>query len=683
MKCLLFFAALFGWLAVPGTAAQKAPSGPGAAGADQQAEAYYDFILGHVNEQRYDATGDSSYAAKAVEFYKKALELDADSPVVGERLAETYAKSQQIRDAVLEAKRILEKDPASVAAHRLLARIYVRSLGDLSAGGQKQMLDLAIEQYQKILQLDAKDDEAGLWLARLYGFENRHDEAELVLRSLLDREPANEHALEQYSRLMLDEGRAGEAVARLEKGLGPSADAKLYGLLGDAYAQQKMNVQAEQVYRQALGLDPEEPVYRQGLAQTLFSEEKYDQAIEQYQQLVQNDPKDPENYLRLAQIYLQIKKLDLAESNAGRALDLAPGNLEVAYTAALVAQAQTRYDDAARLLSDALGQVTKNPDVPRRDTRLLAVLYDTLGRVYRQQEKYPAALDTFRQLAALGPAQAKQARLEIIETYQTSGQIEPAIAEAQQAINQDPHDQDLRITYALLLGENDRTDDAAKALETLLTGSPDDRQIYVALAQVYERGRRFSEAERAAHQAEKFAKRPADNSLVWLLLGAIFQQQKQYDQAEREFLKALAVNPRDATVLNDFGYMLAERGVRLDEAVSLVKRALKEDDTNAAFLDSLGWAYYKQNRLTEAEQYLLKAIVRKGHDPTILTHLGEVYSKMGRTADAIASWEKALEAWHHVVPADYEPEKVAGLEKKLASAKAQVARDDHGAPPPR
>jgi tetratricopeptide (TPR) repeat protein len=688
-RLLLLSAVLFCWLAAPAAGAQKPtgkaasspPAAPAVASADRQAEAYYDFVMGHVNEERYDATGDFGYAAKAVEFYKKALELEPESPVIGERLAETYAKSQQIRDAVFEAKRVLARDPASLDAHRLLGRIYVRSLGDLSASGQKETLDLAIEQYQKILELSPKDDEAAVWLARLYGFENEHGKAAEVLRGLLDREPGNEEALAQYSRLMLDSGRADEAVARLKKGLGPSSDAQLYGLLGDAYAQEKKLAEAEQAYRQAAALDAGEPAYRQGLARTLLSEEKYDEALSEYQQLTAMDPKDPENYLRLAQIDLQKKKLDLAEANASRAQSLAPDNLEVLYTAALVAQAQARFDDAARLLSGAVDQVAKDPDARRRETRLLGVLYDTLGRVYRQQEKYPAALDAFQKMSALGPVQAKQARLEIIATYQTSGQIDPAIAVARQAMEQDPHDLNLKITYALLLGEKEQTDDAAKMLEGLLTGSPEDLQIYVTLAQVYERGRRFPEAEQAARHAESLAKRPEDHSLVWLLLGAIYQREKQYDRAEQEFRKALAVNPRDATVLNDFGYMLAERGVRLDEAVSLVERALNEDGDNAAYLDSLGWAYYKGNRLTDAERYLLKAVARGGHDPTILTHLGEVYYKMGRTADAIAAWEKALEAWHHVLPADYEPDKVAGLEKRLASAKAQVARKEHGAAP--
>ncbi len=691
MKRLLLPCALLSWLAAPALARQQAPAKPlpptpassslqPASSEDRRAEAYYDFVMGHVDEQRYDETGDFSYATQAIALYKRARELDPDSLVITERLAETYAKSQQIRDAVLEAKKVLERDPKSLAAHRLLARIYVRTLGNLDTSGQKETLDLAIEQYQDILKIDPKNDEAALWLVRLYSFENDRDKAEQVLQGLLDREPANEEALEEYARLLLENGRSSEAIARLKKGLGPSSDARIYGLLGDAYVQEKQNAQAEQAYREAVELNPDEPAFRRGLAQTLFSEQKYAEALPEYQQLAQDDPKDPEIYLRLAQIYLQQRKLDLAEANVRRAEDLAPDNLEVAYTAALVAEADARYDDAARLLSGAIGDVAKGPSARNSDSRLLGVLYDTLGRVYREQEKYSDAIETFRQMKALGPGQAKQARLEIIETYESNGEIDPAIAEAREAIAQDPRDRDLEITYALLLGEKEQTDDGVKVLEGLLNGSPDDRQIYLAIAQVYERGRRFPEAERAASQAEKLAKRPQDNSLAWLLLGGAYQQEKKYDAAEQEFRKALAVNARDAAVLNDYGYMLAERGVRLDEAVSMIQRALAEDANNGAYLDSLGWAYYKQNRLPEAEQYMLKAVARKGHDPTVLTHLGEVYYKMGRASDAVAAWEKALEAWHHVVPADYEPGKVAALEKKLASAKAQVAREAHGTP---
>ena len=84
-------------------------------------------------------------------------------------------------------------------------------------------------------------------------------------------------------------------------------------------------------------------------------------------------------------------------------------------------------------------------------------------------------------------------------------------------------------------------------------------------------------------------------------------------------------------MLNYYGYMLADRGVRLDEATSMIQKAVKQEPNNGAYLDSLGWAYYKQNKLAEAEEYLRKAVEREAHDPTILGHLGDVYVKLGQT----------------------------------------------------
>jgi len=127
-------------------------------------------------------------------------------------------------------------------------------------------------------------------------------------------------------------------------------------------------------------------------------------------------------------------------------------------------------------------------------------------------------------------------------------------------------------------------------------------------------------------------------------------------------------------VLNYYGYMLGDLGIRLDEAQSLVKRALAEDPYNGAYLDSLGWIYYKQNKLSDAEATLRKALERDAHDPTIHSHLGDVYAKSGRPEQAFAEWEKSLAEWKRVLPADVEPEKVAEVEKKVSQSKHRVAQ---------
>src|SRR6266851_65213 len=150
-----------------------------------RAEAYYNFTMGHIYEQQYEATSRPEYATQAIEAYKKAYALDPKSPVIGERLAEMYWKAQRIHDAVAEAQEILKRDPSNLQTRRLLGRIYLRSLGDLSNSSQADMAEKAIEQYREIYRLEPADTESALWLARLYRLRNEHDKAEEVLRGVL------------------------------------------------------------------------------------------------------------------------------------------------------------------------------------------------------------------------------------------------------------------------------------------------------------------------------------------------------------------------------------------------------------------------------------------------------------------------------------------------------------------
>jgi len=158
------------------------------------------------------------------------------------------------------------------------------------------------------------------------------------------------------------------------------------------------------------------------------------------------------------------------------------------------------------------------------------------------------------------------------------------------------------------------------------------------------------------------------------LLGAIYEKQKIFDKAEDEFKKALAANPKNGPVLNYYGYMLGDLGIRLDEAQALVKSALKDDPYNGAYLDSLGWIYFKQNRFSDAEATLRRALERESHDATIHSHLAEVYAKTGRSTLAAAEWEKSLAEWKRALPADVENDKIAEIEKKLSQSKHRVAQ---------
>ena len=640
-----------------------------------RADAYYNFTMGHIYEQQYEATSSADYATKAIEAYKKAYALDPKSQVIGERLAEMYWKAQRIHDAVAEAQEILKRDPDNVQSRRLLGRIYLRSLGDVSSSnGQPETVAKAIEQYREINRLDPSDAESALWLARLYRLKNEHDKAEQVLRSILKTDPENEPAVEQLTQLLMDEGKSVEAVTLLESITAHSPSAVLLDLLGDAYTQTHELAKAEEAYRKAMELDPSEPSHQRGLGQTLLAEEKYSEALKVYQKLSDVMPDDSDVYLRIAQIFRELHQLDKAEENLVKARQYAPGSLEVMYNEAMLYQAQGRYEDAIRVLSDAVtGIKGQSPAVPSR-RRSLAILYQQLGQLYRDTQNYQAAIYTFEELGHLGEEEDRRARTMIMDTYRAAKDLPKALQTGKEALAKYPADPSIRTSHALLLGENGQTDDAVKILRAQLHGDTNDRETYLNIAQVYERGRRYKEAEEAARAAEVLPGQPRENEMVWFLLGAIYERQKFFDRAEEQFKKVLAVNPKNAPVLNYYGYMLGDLGIRLDEAEALVQKALKEDPFNGAYLDSLGWIYFKENKLGASESTLRKAVERERHDATIHSHLGDLYAKLGRGDLAAAEWERSLVEWRRSLPADLETDKVAELEKKLSQSKRRVAQ---------
>ena len=656
----------------------QAPSAAAAAAPDQsavKAEAYYDFVMGHYHAQEYQVSSRADDANQAIDFLKKAFTLDPSSQQIGDELAEIYYQSQRIRDAVNEAQSILNKDPDNLPARRLLARIYVRTLGDLSnTSGQRDTLAHATDQYREILRLDPTDADAPLWLARLYRLQNEPDKAEGVLRDLLAREPANESGVEQLTQLLLDEGKSQEGIALLQGLLQRAPTPRLWELLGDSYNQIHDLPNAEMAYRKASESKPDDIHHLKVLAQTLLMEEKFPEALEQYQRLTQMDADDPDNYLRLAEIYRRTKQLDKAEQNIRLAKAGAPNNLEVTYTEASIYEEEGRFDDAVRVLSEAVTAVKTESEFTPSRRRTLAILYQQLGQLYRENSNYTAAVNTFEEMIRLGPEEDRRARVMIMDTYRDARDMPKALESARKAADAYPKERSILIAQALLYGENAQADQAVSRLRAMLDGSPSDFEIQLDIAQVYEESKRWADAEQSIHEAEKIQANTSGTELTGFLLGAIFERQKKFDQAEEQFHKVLETNPKSASTLNYYGYMLADRGVRLDEAVDLIKRALVEEPGNAAYQDSLGWAYFKQDKLPEAEGLLRQAAMRESHDPTILSHLGDLYAKMGKDDLAEAQWQKSIDEWHRALPADFEPSRMAEVEQKITMLKRRLAQ---------
>jgi Flp pilus assembly protein TadD len=122
----------------------------------------------------------------------------------------------------------------------------------------------------------------------------------------------------------------------------------------------------------------------------------------------------------------------------------------------------------------------------------------------------------------------------------------------------------------------------------------------------------------------------------------VYEKQKDFERAESVLKEIQKENPNNAVALNYIGYLLADRGVRLEEAVRYIKEALTLDPRNGAYLDSLGWAFFKMNDFENAEKHLLEADQLVKNDPTIVDHLGDLYYKLGDLTKAQSFWQKSV-----------------------------------------
>src|SRR5579872_6106196 len=148
------------------------------------AAAYYHYTLAHMYEEMVTAYGRSDLATKATEEYRLAIDADPSSEFLTSGLAELYVKTGRIADAVKEAQDIIKRDPKNLEAHKLLGRIYLRSLGDMpGSSGSNNMLKLAIDQYEQIVKLDPDSVDDHLLLGRLYRLNNDLQKAEGELKA--------------------------------------------------------------------------------------------------------------------------------------------------------------------------------------------------------------------------------------------------------------------------------------------------------------------------------------------------------------------------------------------------------------------------------------------------------------------------------------------------------------------
>jgi len=665
----------------------RAAESPAAAGTQSatkgttpdRAAAYYHFALAHMYEEQVATYGRSELANKAIEEYRAAIDADPTSAYLTSGLAELYAKTGRIRDAVVEAQDIIKRNPNNLEARRLLGRIYLRSLGDMQAGsGSESVLKLAIEQYEQIIRLQPDSMDDHLLLGRLYRLNNDLQKAESEFKTAVKLQPDSEEAVTTLAYLYNELGDTARATQVLSSVPNVERSAKLYSALGYTYEQQKQYKNAVEAYRHAIELDRDNLDAIRGLAQNLLNDGQTDAALEQYKVIADANPEDAQTYVRIAEIYRKQGKFDLALDSLKKAGSMVQDSVEVPYNIASIYQAQGRYDEAIPIMRDLLKKSEKSDGkYSNGEKSNRAVFLERLGTIYRDQGNNQAANEVFRQIVALGGDEnIERGYQQIIDTWREAKEWQKATDAAKEAVQKLPGSRDLKLVLASQQADMGEADKALKDVRAMLKGDPDDRQVYIALAQMNTRLRRFSDAEQALDKAEQLSTKQDDKEYVWFLRGSTFERAKRYAEAEEQFKKVVASDSEHASALNYLGYMLADQNMKLEEALGYIKRAVDLDPANGAYLDSLGWAYFRLGKYELAEDNLLKASQKINTDPTVHDHLGDLYQKTGRLKLAATNWERALNEWNRTIAAEVDPADQARVQKKLDSAKMKLAREE-------
>lgn len=637
--------------------------------------AYYNYTLAHLYAN-HAAEGIDSNANidQAIAAYKAAIAADPRSAMLAEELTEFYIQFNRANQARSEAEAAIAKNPNDIVAHRMLARIY---LGMLSQQGQRgvdpAMLRRATEEYQKVADLDPKDVTAWVTLGRLQGAAKNTDAAGRSFDKALALEPDNEDALVGRAGVFGEKGDVEAAAAMYEKAAQKNPSPESWQRLAAAYEQIKEYKLAAETIRKALALNPENaPELRKALAVDLINAGEYKEAVSAYEAVVADEPDDAESLLRISQLHIQTGDFVKAREAQARAQKADPEAIEIALNEVSLLQAEGKPRDAIKQLKEILDGIVRPNYSAQQKARRIDLL-ERLAVMHRMMDQPNEAVAAYREILTLDPSVEARIATEIVDSYRGGKKFVEAQKESDAAARKFPKDRGVILSRAALDADMGRVDAATSETKKLLDGT-DDRAIYMTLAELYEKGKKFDDARKSLDEAEKRSSEIGDKIGVWFMRGALFEKMKNLPLAEAEFRKVLGAVPDHNGALNYLGYMLTDRNVRLNEALGMIEKVIAREPNNGAYLDSLGWAYFRMSRFAQAEEQIRRAVDLAPGDPTMNDHYGDALMQQKKVREAVAAWEEALKQWQSSAPADKDQAEIDKIRNKLEQARKQLAR---------
>ncbi len=628
----LFVAVILGAGMPLSTVAQTAP--------DRQGQAYAQYLLAHHLEEVEDLNG-------AIAAYRRAMTLDPGVADPVADLAKLYLSQQKIQEALTTAEQALKISPANVEANLVMGRVYA-ALADSdrenrrrSSAGSNGDENLARAIHHLELATAPPHGESELRvraiLAQLYLRTKAFDKAIPILTELVDEEPGWSDGPALLVEAYAGAGRTSEAISWLEG----HGDPRLLPTLADFYERERRWKDAASAYERLLQRPPRNVDVRElktRYASALLNagaRTEAEKARNLLSELVTANESDARALYLRSQAARRLGDTSSAEEDARRVIGLNKRSPWGYYALAEALEQQHRY----QAVIDELGPVVTEGHARTADASFdVGLLLPHVGFAYQELGQHDKAIAAFEEARRLSPKDPAVAGY-LVEANIAAKRFSSAVEVARTALAEHPDDLRLTRLHAQALRQSGKAGQGIAVMEDALKKHAEDPAAYIALAQLYADVDRGAQAVQVLKDAR--AKFPDDNAIVFEL-GAVFDKQKKFPDAEAAFKELLARDAENAPALNYLGYMLAERGERLDESVGLLKKALEIDPGNGSYLDSLGWAYFKADRLDLAEDNLRQAADQLKTNSVIQDHYGEVLFKLGRYDEAIAAWTRAL-----------------------------------------
>lgn len=513
---------------------------------------------------------------------------------------------------------------------------YIKGITAFELGDYDQALDLLLSVYTKVPGFGGVNYALSDCYLKMQDFDN----AVFYAQEALKAEPDNKYYRLKMAEIYGVKGNLAGTVDQLEKARkAHPKDLDILFNLANAYSVQNKLLEANSVFGSILKVAGEDLQLRAKRFANFNELGMKDSALVELKRMQKAEPDNITTLEMLAQYQVDQKDRKGARSTLAKVLKLEPGNVRARVNLADIYIQENRWDSAGVTLS--------------------AVIRDSVIAAQNKLEILQFMYGRFRE--ATGNAQLKKATRDLLETflktepdfalghaiaadfYITAGEQDAALNELRKTTELMPQNDNAwrtRIQVLYQAGQYEEAIDVGLEADGIF---PDDTGIQFLVGSVY-----FikNDHEKALEWFDKALKNPAKpefKSAIWGSIGDVHAATRNWAKADSAYDKALALNPENENVLNNYAYYLSEREVELEKAEKMALQAIKIEPNNAAYLDTIGWVYFKMKNYKKALEYIQKAVNTGDASPTVLEHLGDCFEKLGKRNEARIWWKKALQ----------------------------------------